>query len=60
MLKSAIEKYDYTTEGVRKGLSEIKNFPGVLGYSTVQSNRDVIYPLRVVQFDNGGFKEICR
>jgi len=60
MLKFAIEKYDYTTEGIRRGLSEIKNFPGVLGYSTVQQNRDVIYPLRVVQFDNGGFKEICR
>jgi branched-chain amino acid transport system substrate-binding protein len=53
MIQQAANNRKFTSEDIRAGLLEIKNYPGVLGSLTVKPNRDIDFPTRVVKNKNG-------
>jgi branched-chain amino acid transport system substrate-binding protein len=54
-LAIAIEKGGYSAEGIRKGLIEIKNYPGVTGLITYGPERDVVKPPIIKMVKDGKF-----
>ena len=53
MFAAAIEKGGYTKEGIRKGLKELKDFPGVNGVMNFGPDNVVLLPARFVRFEGG-------
>ena len=45
IIAQAIEKGDFTAEGLKKGLMEIKDFPGITGKTTFTATGDADKPL---------------
>ncbi|MBI4405860.1 MAG: ABC transporter substrate-binding protein [Deltaproteobacteria bacterium] len=59
MIASAIERAkDVSTEQIRNALSEIRNFPGVTGYITVNKSRNTTKSAVVMQIADGGVQYI--
>ncbi len=59
MYAAAIEKGGYTSDGIRKALVGMKDFPGVNGTMNFKNNV-VLLPLTFVRFDNGHWVPIKR
>lgn len=53
MIQQAANNHNFTAEGIREGLQEMNNYPGVLGNLTVKPNRDIDFPTRVMRNQNG-------
>ena len=53
LVTNAAQKYGFTSEGIKKGLFEIKNFPGITGNFDILSNGDVAHPLVLKIIKNG-------
>ncbi|MBI5325613.1 MAG: penicillin-binding protein activator [Ignavibacteriae bacterium] len=58
ILKIAIEKGGYNSEGIKNELYKINNFIGVTGMTSFDSNGDVVKPVVVKEIKNGEFVEI--
>src|SRR5882724_1353363 len=50
---AAIEKGGYSKDGIRQGLKELKDFPGVNGVMNFGADNVVLLPLRFVKFEGG-------
>jgi branched-chain amino acid transport system substrate-binding protein len=55
LICKAIESHGYTAKGIRKGLLEIKNYPGVSGETTFLANGDVDKPIILKTIKNGTY-----
>jgi branched-chain amino acid transport system substrate-binding protein len=53
LIAAAIDKEGDSRDGIRKGLKELKDFPGVNGRMTFGPDNVVLLPLRFVRFENG-------
>jgi branched-chain amino acid transport system substrate-binding protein len=53
MYAAAIDKGGYTSDGIRKALKELKDFPGVNGTMNFGPDNVVLLPLRFVRFEKG-------
>jgi len=53
----AIQKGGYNSEGIKEALYRIKNFPGVTGETSFDSNGDVVKPVILKEVKNGKFVE---
>lgn len=58
IVSKAIESGGYSANGIRKALLGIKNFPGVTGETSIDSNGDVTKPECIMKIEDGKFKEI--
>jgi len=55
MIVMAGSRYGFTSSGIKKGLYEIKNFSGVGGLTSFDSDGEVIKPLMIKTIKNGQF-----
>ena len=53
LFAAAIDKDGYSNDGIRKGLKELKDFPGVNGTMNFGKDNVVLLPLRFVKFSGG-------
>jgi len=53
LFAAAIKKGGYSKEGIRKGLKELGDFPGVNGTMNFERSNVAMLPLRFVQYENG-------
>ncbi|HOB29346.1 MAG: ABC transporter substrate-binding protein [Dethiobacteria bacterium] len=58
MIIEVIKKYGPEPEQIRKGLSEIKDFPGVTGSITIDEDGDTIRDVYILQVKDGEFNKI--
>ena len=58
MYAAAIEKGGYTSDGIRKALKELKDFPGINGVMNFGKDNVVLLPLKFVRYDNGNWVPI--
>ena len=55
LLRIAIEKGGYHSDGIKNALYTIKNYPGVTGITSFDENGDVIKPIILKTIKNGKF-----
>jgi branched-chain amino acid transport system substrate-binding protein len=55
LIAAAIEKGGYSKEGIRTGLKQLGDFPGVNGTMNFEKSNVALLPLRFVQFENGSW-----
>lgn len=55
LIALAIEKYGATPDAIRRGLLEIKDYPGASGRTTFLPNRDVAKPVVIKIIEGGKF-----
>ena len=60
LIAAAIEKGGYSKEGIRQGLKELKDFPGINGRMTFGPDNVVLLPLRFVKFEKGQWVPITQ
>lgn len=60
ILFQAIENKGYSNAKIQAGLLEIKDFPGVIGTTSILPNGDVEYPVRVVKFEKENLVEVFK
>ena len=53
LFAAAIEKGGYSRDGIRKGLKELGDFPGVNGTMNFEKSNVALLPLRFVKYENG-------
>jgi branched-chain amino acid transport system substrate-binding protein len=53
MTASAIESKGYTADGIRQGLSEIKNFNSLVGSITIDADREGSMPVKIMKIEGG-------
>ena len=58
LIAAAIKKGGYSKEGIRTGLKELGDFPGVNGTMNFEKSNVALLPLRFVQFENGKWMPI--
>ena len=53
LIAQAIKNEGVTSDSVKKGLYEIKDFPGLLGNFSIDKNGDVVLPIRMKTIKEG-------
>lgn len=53
LFAAAIKKGGYSRDGIRRGLKELGNFPGVNGTMNFSKSNVALLPLRFVRYENG-------
>lgn len=53
LIEQAGKKQGFSSEKIREGLLEVRDYPGVLGSLTVQPNRTIKFPIQIVQNKKG-------
>lgn len=58
ILCETIRNKGYSSESIQKGLLEIKDFPGIMGTTSILSTGDVKYKVRVVKLEKEQLQEV--
>jgi branched-chain amino acid transport system substrate-binding protein len=58
IISLAIQNGGYTSDGIKKALYQISNYPGISGLTTFDKNGDVLQPAIIKQIKNGQFVPI--
>jgi branched-chain amino acid transport system substrate-binding protein len=53
LVAKSMEKYGTNSEGIKKGLYEVKGYQGASGEITVDENGDVVQPMLIMTIQNG-------
>lgn len=59
MIAAAANKHGFTADGIRTGLRELKDFPGVAGPSTFDDKNIVIKPVKVYQYQGDRWVKVA-